>query len=1200
MEIGSSINDVANIDISVIVPVYKVEAYLDDCVRSILNQTFTNVEIILVDDGSPDKCPEMCDRYAEADARVRVIHKPNGGLSDARNAGLDAALGNYIMFVDSDDWIAPSMCEKLYSIAKGGNADMVICAIQNYDDLTGEFLTENWCDVLPFPKKLELKPFNCSDLNPADAVSENAPVTAWNKIYKRSFVEDNNLRFPQGLRLEDNPFYYEALVLAKRIYYTNERLYFYRVNRQGSIIQQTKSSSKNDQSAFDIIPIMKLIWDVFERNNAARLSGVLREYMVREFAWRYIDMNSNRRMFLKTIQESFSPQEAGKLKDKLKNELKTHGISAPELDKDMLAVRKVSVIVPTYNNERTIEDCVNSVLKQTLADIEVIAVNDCSTDQTARIIEDISKRDNRVILLKNERNSGPGVSRAYALENANSEYIFFLDGDDLLAAGDTLETLYNVCKGNDIHTAGGNILCFNEANETEAYQGYYFSKPCRMEYSKYSEHPTWGFTRFLYSYDLIVDNGIEFPQTRYYEDPLFLTRYMTVAREFWTIPENVYLYRTSYTTKPLSINQYRSLFPSMNEVLNNLKSVSWELYYNEYRTFLNFCYGAAEYLEDHAEHKEEICALIDGIFSAIDFSRSKGHLSSGEIFHDFSEYSQKNGMPIAPDAPNVSPSRDVSSADDVAQPVYTAYVPPVDNRKKSKSRNSFLRKAVKRMLRPAFRLYRKVVLKAIRSELYELRAGITADISAEIWKEWDDIAANITMLREDITSHIDRIGNGISSHIESASAGVSSHIDGANADVNAHIENANAGISSHIENASAGINSHIESASTGISSHIESISTGISSHIESAVTSVSSHIEGARNNILSSGREMSQIMDIRFEEMKKDLLRMNYLPMLRETGKKIFLIGTPDYGNIGDAAITLGTYAFIRQYFSDYALFELTGYQMEMMYSHFQTTIGEGDLIMLQGGGNIGDMYMLEENIRRKVIPDFPNNRIIILPQTIYFSDTLSGKRELAISKEIYGCHKRLTMFLRGNESLSFAKEHFVNADSYLAVDMAHMLDYRFGFQRKGLLLCIRDLEEESGLDREHYAFIFDTAKQFGEHNIVSQNSHDSISESERGFFLVELLKRYASAEVVVTDRLHGLVFSAVTRTPCVVMSAKTQKTREYMAFMSGGNAVFFIDRDLTALERAIQSALAVKEPIYPEFGGMFDEMREIILGDRV
>ena len=113
--------------ISIIVPVYKVEPYLNKCVDSIINQTYKNIEIILVDDGSPDNCGKICDDYTKKDSRIKVIHKKNGGLSDARNYGIEASIGDYIMFVDSDDYISANMCEILLKTAKKYNADIINC-----------------------------------------------------------------------------------------------------------------------------------------------------------------------------------------------------------------------------------------------------------------------------------------------------------------------------------------------------------------------------------------------------------------------------------------------------------------------------------------------------------------------------------------------------------------------------------------------------------------------------------------------------------------------------------------------------------------------------------------------------------------------------------------------------------------------------------------------------------------------------------------------------------------------------------------------------------------------------------------------------------------------------------------------------------------------------------------------------------------
>ena len=115
--------------ISVIIPIYKVEEYLDHCIKSIVEQTYRKLEIILVDDGSPDKCPLKCDEWAERDGRIRVIHKKNGGLSDARNVGMSIATGSYISFIDSDDWISPDFYEKLYRSITESNAQIAASGI---------------------------------------------------------------------------------------------------------------------------------------------------------------------------------------------------------------------------------------------------------------------------------------------------------------------------------------------------------------------------------------------------------------------------------------------------------------------------------------------------------------------------------------------------------------------------------------------------------------------------------------------------------------------------------------------------------------------------------------------------------------------------------------------------------------------------------------------------------------------------------------------------------------------------------------------------------------------------------------------------------------------------------------------------------------------------------------------------------------
>ena len=210
--------------ISVIVPVYKVEPYLDRCVESIVNQTYRNLEIILVDDGSPDNCPAMCDAWAEKDSRIKVIHKENGGLSDARNAGMAAASGELIGFVDSDDWIDKEMYQLLYERMIADGSDISACDVQFvYDDSAAAKLSANTQSA-----------YYCAE----DALrylihGEKFRAVAWNKLYRKQLLQKET--FPIGRYHEDEFFTYRILSKAFRLTYVDVPLYFYR-QRSGSIM----------------------------------------------------------------------------------------------------------------------------------------------------------------------------------------------------------------------------------------------------------------------------------------------------------------------------------------------------------------------------------------------------------------------------------------------------------------------------------------------------------------------------------------------------------------------------------------------------------------------------------------------------------------------------------------------------------------------------------------------------------------------------------------------------------------------------------------------------------------------------------------------------------------------------------------------------------------------------------------------------
>ena len=221
MDFYSLIRIFAAVKLSIIIPVYRVEATLNRCVESVLHQNLSDFEVILVDDGSPDQCPQICDEWAGKDQHIKVIHKTNGGLSDARNAGIDIAQGDYLTFVDSDDYIAENTYIPLINM------------LREWPDI----------DILEYPvfvhygsSKQHLLSFNeGAEYKDMDEYWYKGQAYlhsyAWNKIYRSSLF--NNIRYPKGVVFEDMYTLPQLLIIAKKVITTNQGLYYYCSNKDG-------------------------------------------------------------------------------------------------------------------------------------------------------------------------------------------------------------------------------------------------------------------------------------------------------------------------------------------------------------------------------------------------------------------------------------------------------------------------------------------------------------------------------------------------------------------------------------------------------------------------------------------------------------------------------------------------------------------------------------------------------------------------------------------------------------------------------------------------------------------------------------------------------------------------------------------------------------------------------------------------------
>lgn len=222
----------SNPKVSIILPCYGVEQYIDRCLESIINQSLNDIEIILIDDGSPDKTPEMCDRWAKKDSRIKVVHKSNAGLGFARNSGLDIATGKYVAFIDSDDYVDLSMFQRLIEASEDGLMDVVFCGLRQETSSGGFNYIHDYDKEIKFnslqAEHLALSFIHKTELNR----KERLFMSVWHGIYKRDLIEKLKLRFysERDILSEDIPFQFEFCKNAQNIKFIPDYLYTYCLN----------------------------------------------------------------------------------------------------------------------------------------------------------------------------------------------------------------------------------------------------------------------------------------------------------------------------------------------------------------------------------------------------------------------------------------------------------------------------------------------------------------------------------------------------------------------------------------------------------------------------------------------------------------------------------------------------------------------------------------------------------------------------------------------------------------------------------------------------------------------------------------------------------------------------------------------------------------------------------------------------------
>lgn len=561
--------------LSVIIPIYNVENYLEKCLDSVCNQSLRDIEIICINDGSTDNSLNILKDYASKDPRIKIISKENSGQATARNLGIKEAQGEYIAFVDADDFIEHDMFEKLYSKAKNNNLDIAMCKIATYDNQTGEIKNNVWYYMLGVFRDFEKEFFTHNDTKNFTC---NIAVTPYNKIYKTTLIKDNNILFPEGLIFEDEKFFFDVYLRAQKVSIVDEFLYYYRINRKGSTVDISK---ENDYS--DIILISKQIRETFKQTGnyedykilltnrfihlqLARFSETSPKYKKKYFNLLKKDLNEV--LSDSVISNNLEPN----VKYRVSKILKAQDYKEFEkLDKKKI----FSVIIACYNTEKYLDECIQSIIGQSFSfgsNIQLILVNDGSSDNTEEICKKYESLYPDNIIYLYQENKGQGAARNLGLKYANGKYINFLDSDDKFS-GNTFYKVYDFFEKhyNEIDLVSTRMFFFDKY-EGQHPLNYKFEEDKVIDLNENWDCPQLSASSAFFKRQLF--DKYKFPESLVNsEDTLMLNKMLLENQKYGVITDAIYWYRkrsdesstidSSSTKKEFYINRLNNYFKAL-------------------------------------------------------------------------------------------------------------------------------------------------------------------------------------------------------------------------------------------------------------------------------------------------------------------------------------------------------------------------------------------------------------------------------------------------------------------------------------------------------------------------------------------------------------------------------------------------------------------------------------------------------------
>lgn len=832
-------------------------------------------------------------------------------------------------------------------------------------------------------------------------------------------------------------------------------------------------------------------------------------------------------------------------------------ISPPNQDK------KVCIIIPVYNAEKYLGYCLNSVLSQTYTNWNAILVDDGSTDASLEICRNYEAIDSRFRVFS-KPNGGVSSARNFGLRYAQGDYLEFVDSDDCLAQ-DLLEKQVSLAIENNSQLVVVNMMIvdFNKpkGKHVTLNSSWLNQSPCVLGAEEFREKRMrliW-FTALLegpcaklYDLSLWKQRNISFPEDLSLgEDFVANMTYYSACNNAVFLNECGYYYN-QYTDSGSLCEKYRpDLFEIKMYLMEKLEEhLGGRNKLSEPELDAFYCYAAScglvcveKAVLTSGLGKAELLEYVQKMFA---------HPLFAESIRCATYIPERFAACIAPAKENDLEAVIQYIASDTFRK--TQKQAETENAAGAVSNSGLLNRIIRKLMR------------TVRPILGQGKWG-------ERLARWEQELAQFG-LKFTIKSHVQAR--------RTRKEKLAAFIDARS-------------IYNRLEERCDVLDRRIVALDTQLAEHEATLHTEFGTLAKTLCDKVDAQTASVDDKINASATQIQKNVNDYTWITEQRMTRYAYLRDINELRqrKKAIMLATAEHANIGDAAITLAEQQVLSEQFPEYFQVEISTFEINQKEAYLHAILNPEDILFINGGGNMGDQYPEEEELHRKIVSEFPNNKIIIFPQTIYFSDTENGTLELQKSSKVYNSHKDLTMFVRGEASLELAKAHFAQVKNVLMPDMVHVLRSNYVFERSGALLCLRD-DKEGKLDCEGKDLIVNTAKALTGSIDRSSNIHtEDVTREIRGLVVRKELMRFAKHQVVITDRLHGMIFSAVTGTPCVVLSSYNHKIREYYeAFFQDSNAVFFIGDDMGKLESAVKEAMQVTDAHYPVFEG--DSLRSI------